>query len=159
MIVTVPKGRRIVPRCPKRVRGKIRFYIRLDETAIYDHGDGDQFDWNKLFGAKKKFFKPKQDSVMVGWRWHLGLQKFQLTPYIHKNGFIEYGSHVITAELNEMFEAEIDLEDKAFRIWTQNGVIDRSLDIDWSNGWLILHQFGGNRKTTQCIKTEFIRIP
>ena len=64
----------------------------LDESCIYDLGNDNQHDWNKLTGLVYKsndqmgFGYIHKYSCRVVWRWDLDRQMFNLAPYIYEGG-------------------------------------------------------------------------
>jgi hypothetical protein len=53
-------------------------------SAKYEHGDADQWDWNKLCGLVFSWFdNPPTKAVMFGWRWNPEEHLFEVAPYIH----------------------------------------------------------------------------
>lgn len=49
--------------------------------SIYDLKDVDQFDWNKFTGIAFAPLEPDLNSVMVGWRYNLTTEEFEIGPY------------------------------------------------------------------------------
>ena len=58
---------------------------RFDETALYDLGDADQCDWNKLNIVSFKKLTNTECAIMGSWRWDLS-GKLLIAPYYHDNG-------------------------------------------------------------------------
>lgn len=54
-------------------------------NTTYDLGDGDQRDWNKLTGIAFTPLEPDRDSAMVGWRYNLTTQEFEIAPFYNVN--------------------------------------------------------------------------
>lgn len=53
--------------------------------TVYDLGDVDQFDWNKFSGIAFTPLEPDRDSAMVGWRYNLTSQEFEIAPFYNVN--------------------------------------------------------------------------
>ena len=53
--------------------------------TTYDLGDSDQYDWNKLTGIAFTPLEPDRDSAMVGWRYNLVDQVFEIAPFYNVN--------------------------------------------------------------------------
>lgn len=53
--------------------------------TVYDLGDVDQFDWNKFSGIAFTPLEPDRDSAMVGWRYNLVSQEFEIAPFYNVN--------------------------------------------------------------------------
>lgn len=49
--------------------------------SSYDLKDEDQFDWNKFTGIAFTPLEPDRNSVMVGWRYNLTSQEFEIAPF------------------------------------------------------------------------------
>lgn len=54
-------------------------------NTTYDLGDSDQFDWNKLTGIAFTPLEPDRDSAMVGWRYNLVTENFEIAPFYNVN--------------------------------------------------------------------------
>lgn len=65
----------------QRVSGSATF----TPNTTYDLGDSDQWDWNKLTGIAFTPLEPDRDSVMVGWRYNLETQMFEIAPFYNVN--------------------------------------------------------------------------
>jgi len=53
--------------------------------TVYDLGDADQFDWNKFSGIAFTPLEPDRDAAMVGWRYNLTSQEFEIAPFYNVN--------------------------------------------------------------------------
>ena len=49
--------------------------------TVYDLGDNDQRDWNKFSGIAFTPLEPDRNSAMVGWRYNLISQEFEIAPF------------------------------------------------------------------------------
>ena len=65
----------------QRVSGSATF----TPNTTYDLGDSDQWDWNKLTGIAFTPLEPDRDSAMVGWRYNLETQVFEIAPFYNVN--------------------------------------------------------------------------
>ena len=54
-------------------------------NSAYDLGDEDQYDWNKFTGIAFTPLEPDRDSAMVGWRYNLTSQQFEIAPFYNVN--------------------------------------------------------------------------
>jgi hypothetical protein len=61
----------------KKVEGTGTF----TEDTVYDLKDEDQRDWNKFTGIAFTPLEPDRNSVMVGWRYNLASQEFEIAPF------------------------------------------------------------------------------
>ena len=50
-------------------------------NSAYDLGDSDQYDWNKFTGIAFTPLEPDRDSAMVGWRYNLTTQEYEIAPF------------------------------------------------------------------------------
>jgi hypothetical protein len=58
--------------------------VKFTDSCIYDHGDDDQLDVNKLFGLSFGFHH--KNSIRFGWRWDTKYDMIQLYGYTYLNG-------------------------------------------------------------------------
>ena len=70
------------PTLPFR-KTKVECQITFDENCEYDHGDVDQYDWNKLVGLKTKYLDPHYCTAMIGHRWNIEKQVHEMNVYTH----------------------------------------------------------------------------
>ena len=50
-------------------------------NSAYDLKDDDQYDWNKFTGIAFTPLEPDRNSAMVGWRYNLNTQEFEIAPF------------------------------------------------------------------------------
>jgi len=50
-------------------------------NTVYDLKDVDQYDWNKFTGIAFTPLEPDRNSAMVGWRYNLTTQEFEIAPF------------------------------------------------------------------------------
>lgn len=81
-------------------KGFIKFDIMFTSKSRYILKDGDQYDWNKLYGCSWGFF-PLIDSFQMhynssrfGWRYMPDTKSYELTPYYYINGERKFDSSV-----------------------------------------------------------------
>ena len=53
----------------------------LTSDSVYDLKDEDQRDWSKFTGIAFTPLEPDRDSAMVGWRYDLTTQEFEIAPF------------------------------------------------------------------------------
>lgn len=140
IISTIKKGRHTKWRWPKIIR-HLKCYVTFTESCKYEHGDSDQWDWNKAIGVKQKFFRPMYNSIMLGWRWHPGKQKIQVVPYTHNKGSVNFDFDIVEVDIDEPIYFEV----------SENGIHYGIYDIPytkpWKSKWAIINWFGGQKKT------------
>lgn len=53
--------------------------------SVYDLKDADQYDWNKFTGIAFSPLQHDRNSAMVGWRYNLTTQEFEIAPFYNVN--------------------------------------------------------------------------
>ncbi len=53
----------------------------LTSDSVYDLKDEDQKDWSKFTGIAFTPLEPDRDSAMVGWRYNLTTEEFEIAPF------------------------------------------------------------------------------
>jgi hypothetical protein len=65
----------------------VRYQFSFDPSAIYQHPDQDQLDWNKLPGFTDcGSLEMSRNGAMFGWRWAPQTRKLQITAYANRQG-------------------------------------------------------------------------
>ncbi|MGI9164717.1 MAG: hypothetical protein ACR2JI_17615 [Mycobacterium sp.] len=85
-------------------------------NTTYDLGDSDQWDWNKLTGIAFTPLEPDRDSAMVGWRYNLETQLFEIAPFYNVNKVrilpnenpLSPGYEVISVPADQTFSYTVD---------------------------------------------------
>jgi hypothetical protein len=91
----------------KKVEGTGTF---TDDT-VYDLKDEDQRDWNKFTGIAFTPLEPDRNSVMVGWRYNLASQEFEIAPFYNvdkKRILPNEQTEVISVPAGETFDYFVD---------------------------------------------------
>ena len=149
----------------KRVKKEMKYEITFNESCVYDHGDIDQFDWNKLIGIKKHFFSPRKNSFMIGWRWNTTRDRLELTPYYHDEaGKAHYNDRGIFYISKEEFNNPVTVSFHMDASGTFNYSI-RSINYSYLNElqldglgqkwWLIKNWFGGQKTAPHKVTIDF----
>lgn len=169
MISTVFKGFHFSwPPYIERVE-ELNYEITFNESCIYDHGDIDQWDWNKLIGVKKNFFSPRKNSFMVGWRWNLEKDRLELTLYKHdKDGKATYDDkgifYISRKELKDpiYIDFRFNQSEILFSINSKNyNMSDQHISTTaafFNKGWLIKNWFGGTKTAPHKITINYKKI-
>ena len=79
--------------------------------TVYDLGDADQFDWNKFSGIAFTPLEPDRDAAMVGWRYNLTSQEFEIAPFYNVNEariLPDERTEVISVPAGETFQFLVD---------------------------------------------------
>jgi hypothetical protein len=64
----------------------IVIYVYRFTRPEYNYNNKNQQDWLKAGGVTfESLLKPKQNTVMLGWRYNLDLNKVQAAPYLHND--------------------------------------------------------------------------
>ena len=149
-------GRGSRPMQVRRFEGAawVEWELAFDDSAAYDFsGESyarDQYDWNKLVGLKWDFLRPRQNTLLVGWRWNLETQQIELAPYLHEDGGREMHPPATTLSPHERFTVRIGwTAERATFSFTRAGakpvVLDYAFDVPTGDPWQILHWFGGTQ--------------
>ena len=79
-------------------------------NSAYDLKDVDQFDWNKFTGITFTPLEPDYNAAMVGWRYNLTTQEFEIGPYynLDKARLSPNANEVISVPAGETFEFNVD---------------------------------------------------
>jgi hypothetical protein len=121
----------------------------FNENCIYDLGDSDQSDINKLAGFSRLLHH--KDSARIGWRSVKveGIDKIQLVTYCYSEGVRIKEKHLIYVSPNEKFEATLeDLETEwKFTIYTlnSNNSVTEKKSKKSKLGYVLFPYFGGNK--------------
>lgn len=121
---------------------------------IYNLGTIDQYDWNKLIGIKQEYFKPKENSVMVGWRYNVETNKNEVCFYSHTNGNREFTEPVFSIDLKDKFIVTFVVEGNYVGCYITYGNLTASkvFKYEANKRWyLISSWFGGNCKAPNTI--------
>lgn len=110
--ITVPKGVHfVIPQSPaifvKQVSGAGTFTT----DSVYDLKDVDQYDWNKFTGIAFSPLQHDRNSVMVGWRYNLETQEFEIAPFYNVNKeriLPNEQTEVISVPAGETFTYKVD---------------------------------------------------
>lgn len=110
--ITVPKGVHfVIPQSPaifvKQVSGAGTFTT----DSVYDLKDVDQYDWNKFTGIAFSPLQHDRNSVMVGWRYNLTTQEFEIAPFYNVNKeriLPNEQTEVVSVPAGETFTYKVD---------------------------------------------------
>lgn len=84
--ITVLKGVHfVIPQSPAFFVKKVSGTGTFTADSVYDLKDVDQYDWNKFTGIAFSPIQHDRNSVMVGWRYNLTTQEFEIAPFYNVN--------------------------------------------------------------------------
>jgi hypothetical protein len=142
---------------------EVCFRAKFDESCLYDLGNNDNYDINKLYGFSTTWSHHKQ-SARVGWRCIDG-EKIQLLTYSYNNGVrsIDESDLLGEVEPNQWFRCEIhDLENYYFykyRSYCDDGETAQfnTATDGKRQDWFLFHYllypyFGGNNPAPHDMK-------
>ena len=130
-------------------------------NSAYDLKDEDQFDWNKFTGITFTPLEPDRNAAMVGWRYNLSTQEFEIAPYynVDKARIRPNDNEVIKVPVGETFQFDVDYAGITISYEDQHVYkpYPPGLTADvWTaariNGW-----FGGNEVAPRTV-SYFLRL-
>lgn len=129
------------------------FVVRTDSYKDWEYFiDGaDQFDFNKLIGAKRKLFQPQRNSMMIGWRYNPALLSVEFLPYYHLNNgearFCEHNTlRVPLRHMNKSVRVVFRGDSVSVAVGTFSKEWDTPDVISRPKAWVIAPWFGGQKK-------------
>ena len=133
----------------------IRFKAMFDSSAIYDLGNEDQLDANKLYGAADCSGNHMENSARFGWRWNQN--RLEIMAVTHRAGtfYIEY---VGVAQPGKAYDFEIRLsEDKSEYLYRFQGTtvhMARGCSASVMSGYKLYPYFGGNQVAPHAVRIK-----
>jgi hypothetical protein len=131
--------------------------------SAYDLKDADQYDWNKFTGITFTPLEPDRNAAMVGWRYNLTTQEFEIAPYynVDKARILpNERTEVISVPAGETFTFDVNYTGITLRYGADQFVtkpypVGLTANV-WTaarvSGW-----FGGNRVAPRTV-SYFIRL-
>ena len=132
---------------------QLHFEGMFDESAIYDLGNKDQLDINKLIGFSFGLESHHKNSARIGWRWSIEKNKVELFAYYYLSSERFY-EHICDVNINQVFSGQISLSDSTinFSIDHYHLEVESSIAVKYGSQKYILHPyFGGNQKAPHNI--------
>lgn len=129
--------------------------------SAYDLKDVDQYDWNKFTGITFTPLEPDRNAAMVGWRYNLTTQEFEIAPYynVDKARIRPEEDEVISVPAGETFTFDVNYTGITLRYADQFVTKPYPVGLTanvWTaarvSGW-----FGGNRVAPRTV-SYFIRL-
>ena len=129
--------------------------------SAYDLKDADQYDWNKFTGITFTPLEPDRNAAMVGWRYNLTTQEFEIAPYynVDKARIRPEEDEVISVPAGETFTFDVNYTGITLTYGGQEVTKPYPVGLTgnvWTaarvSGW-----FGGNRVAPRTV-SYFIRL-
>ncbi len=125
-------------------------------NTVYDLKDEDQYDWNKFTGIAFTPLEPDRDSAMVGWRYNLVSQEFEIAPFYNVDKvriLPKDPAEVISVPADETFEFLVDYtgvtltygDETVFKPYPE-GLVHNVWTAARVSGW-----FGGNEVAPRTV--------
>ncbi len=125
-------------------------------NTVYDLKDEDQYDWNKFTGIAFTPLEPDRDSAMVGWRYNLVSQEFEIAPFYNVDKvriLPKDPAEVISVPADETFEFLVDYtgvtltygDETVFKPYPE-GLVPNVWTAARVSGW-----FGGNEVAPRTV--------
>ena len=131
-------------------------------NSAYDLQDVDQYDWNKFTGIAFTPLEPDRNSAMVGWRYNLTTQEFEIAPFYNvdkKRILPNELTEVISVPAGETFTFDVNYTGITLRYGDQ--YVQKPYPVDlipnvWTaarvSGW-----FGGNEVAPRTV-SYYLRL-
>lgn len=133
----------------------LRFKAMFDSSAIYNLGNEDQLDANKLYGAADCSSAHMENSARFGWRWNQN--RLEIMAVTHRGGTF-YVEFVGVAELGKVYDFEIQLSpDKNEYLYRfQGGTVRmaRGCTASVMSGYKLYPYFGGNQVAPHAVRIK-----
>jgi hypothetical protein len=111
-LITIYKGTHFaIPNSFAYFTKKVSGTGTFTADTVYDLKDEDQYDWNKFTGIAFTPLEPDRNSVMVGWRYNLASQEFEIAPFYNvdkKRILPNEQTEVISVPAGETFDYAVD---------------------------------------------------
>lgn len=131
-------------------------------NSAYDLQDVDQYDWNKFTGIAFTPLEPDRNSAMVGWRFNLNTQEFEIAPFYNvdkKRILPNESTEVISVPAGETFTFDVNYTGITLRYGDQHvqkaypeGLIPNVWTAARVSGW-----FGGNEVAPRTV-SYYLRL-
>ena len=131
-------------------------------NSAYDLQDVDQFDWNKFTGIAFTPLEPDRNSAMVGWRFNLNTQEFEIAPFYNvdkKRILPNEVTEVISVPAGETFTFDVNYTGITLDYGDQHvvkaypeGLIPNVWTAARVSGW-----FGGNEVAPRTV-SYYLRL-
>lgn len=133
----------------------IKFECKFDSSCLYDLGDIDNWDTNKLFGVSTSYNHMIQ-SARFGWRC-VDKENIEVMAFVHDEHFFLEPMVLGSVKPNELFEGKIVVKDLSFTFLFNKGnkpnvVLIPKKTKGWDFKYKLFPFFGGNEKAPHNMK-------
>jgi hypothetical protein len=90
----------------------LRFRVRFSPTCIYDLGNNNQWDINKLYGLSQGYHQT--DSARFGWRWLLAEQKIEVLSYCYVGGVRRPAQRICLLDPGQVAAFKLTVQDTVY---------------------------------------------
>lgn len=152
-VFTIPKGEHYsVLTVEAFSQTLLSFAFQFDKSAVYNHRDNDQYDYNKLLGFTLGL-DPHDNSARIAWRWDLEHKYVELAAYSYVNGARDM--HLIGyCLLDEIYSVQIEDTDSSFIYSYEGNIYELSKTENDKNKYYSYPYFGGQKTAPQDITIE-----
>lgn len=122
----------------------LKFKARFNETAIYNLGNTNQGDTNKLYGFSDCLSQHHENSARFGWRWNEQVNRLEIRAYSYAKGkrlseFMDY------IDLNKDYGYEIKVVGSTYEFYFNNKKIVHPRGCNgMGRGYKLYPYFGGD---------------
>ena len=135
----------------------LEFTARFDESAVYDLGNGNQDDVNKLFGFSDCNSQHHQNSARFGWNFNTETGQVDIFSYVYRNEnrIIEY---LGSTEINETVLYRLRVSDNNFNFEFKDVSlqVERGSQCNIGLYYLLYPYFGGNETAPHDIRIHIL---
>ena len=119
--------------------------VRFDNSAIYNLGNTNQGDINKLIGFSDCFSHHHKNSARLGWRWSEEKQKVEIFAYTYAKGKRAF-KWINDVVLNEKFTMKIKVSKNMyyFTVGAPGVGLERGCNSKSAFGYKLFPYFGGD---------------
>lgn len=158
-VFIIKKGRHVsIVNIEPLYGGGIQSSCKFDSSVIYDLGNENQGDWNKLIGFSEDI-RIHENSARISWRWNLEREQIELGYYCYVKGEVIKG-HLYWLDIDEpvqfMVRDDQEKQNYVIDIYGNYKTIHHGQKFDekkfWSYPW-----FGGDEVAPHDIKIIFGR--
>jgi hypothetical protein len=132
-------------------------YVTFDYSALYDLGDNDQHDINKLYGFSDCGNRHHKNSARIGWRPTKDIDKVQLVAYVYNNGKRLTAKHLADVDIFKRTKTQITLDRNNYYFKVGNNPtvsMPRGCNKKRVTGYRLYPYFGGNKTAPHEVRID-----